>query len=101
MGQLDAAPAVQPELTRAEYLRLLQAARALEKERTYLLVKVFALLGIRLGELGQITVWRRVKTGRLPILENGGRRYVPLPGCLRGELLDYVGGRGCGRARYL
>ena len=93
VGQLDAAPAVQPELTRAEYLRLLQAARALEKERTYLLVKVFALLGIRLGELGQITV-ERVKTGRLPILENGGRRYVPLPGCLRGELLDYVRRQG-------
>ena len=33
VGRLASEPAVQPELTRAEYLRLLQAARALEKER--------------------------------------------------------------------
>ena len=39
-GQLEPEPSIQPELTRAEYLRLLQAARTLEKERTYLLVKV-------------------------------------------------------------
>ena len=93
VGQLDAAPAVQPELTRAEYLWLLQTARTLEKERTYLLVKVFALLGIRLGELGQITV-ERVKAGRLSILDSGGRRYVPFPASLRGELLDYIRRQG-------
>ena len=32
---------VQPELTRTEYLRLLTTARALDKERLYLLVKLF------------------------------------------------------------
>ena len=31
----------QPELTRAEYLRLLQPARMLGKKRLYLLVKLF------------------------------------------------------------
>ena len=47
VGQLEADKGHRPELSRVEYLRLLQAARTLEKERTYLLVKVFALVGIR------------------------------------------------------
>ena len=47
VGQLEADKGLQPELSRVEYLRLLQAARILEKERTYLLVKIFALAGIR------------------------------------------------------
>lgn len=34
-----------PELTRGEYLRLLSTARVLEKERLYLLVKVFGSTG--------------------------------------------------------
>ena len=37
---------IQPELTRKEYLRLLSAARALNRERLYLLVKTFAVLGL-------------------------------------------------------
>lgn len=41
----------QPELTRGEYLRLLQTAREQGKERTYLLVKVFATTGIHVQEL--------------------------------------------------
>ena len=64
VGQLEADKGLQPELSRVEYLRLLQAARILEKERTYLLVKIFALAGIRVGELPQVTV-ERVRAGRL------------------------------------
>lgn len=45
-GQLDVGGDDQPELTRTEYLRLLSAARLLERERTYLLVKLFATTGI-------------------------------------------------------
>ena len=63
VGQLEADKGLQPELSRVEYLRLLQAARILEKERTYLLVKIFALAGIRVGELPQVTV-ERVRAGR-------------------------------------
>ena len=66
VGQLEADKGLQPELSRVEYLRLLQAARILEKERTYLLVKIFALAGIRVGELPQVTV-ERVRAGRLPV----------------------------------
>ena len=42
---------VQPELTRTEYLRLLTTARALDKERLYLLVKLFGCTGIPVQEL--------------------------------------------------
>ena len=70
VGQLEADKGLQPELSRVEYLRLLQAARILEKERTYLLVKIFALAGIRVGELPQVTV-ERVRAGRLPIVNTG------------------------------
>ena len=93
VGRLASEPAVQPELIRAEYLRLLQAARALEKERAYLLVKVFALLGIRVGGRPQVTV-EQVKAGRLLLRGSGVRQYVPIPASLRGELLDYVRRQG-------
>ena len=89
LGQLDVVPEIQPELTRAEYLRLLQAAKGLSRERSYLLVKVFALTGIRVGELERVTA-EAVKEGRLLITADGEQRYVPLPNCLRRELLDYL-----------
>lgn len=44
-----------PELTRGEYLRLLSTARVLEKERLYLLVKVFGSTGLSVGELPRLT----------------------------------------------
>lgn len=89
VGQLDPEPAVQPELTRTEYLRLLQAARALGRERTYLLVKVFALTGVRVGELSHVTV-EAAETGRLLIRSGGQAQYIQIPACLRQELLDYA-----------
>ena len=89
VGQLDAVPEIQPELTRTEYLRLLQTARTLERERIYLMVKVFALTGIRVGELPLLTA-EAVETGWLSV--SGEQR--PIPGCLRRELLDYIARNG-------
>lgn len=43
------------ELTREEYLRLLQAAKIMEKERTYLLIKVLGSAGLRVQELPSLT----------------------------------------------
>ncbi len=83
---LDECNDVQPELTRTEYLRILSAARALEKERTYLLVKVFATLGLFVNELNLLTL-ETVKLGRLDLLPE---RVVPIPDCLREELLAYA-----------
>ena len=54
----------QPELDRAEYLRLLQTSRALGDEWSYLLVKVFALLGIPSPELPCLTV-EAARAGRV------------------------------------
>ena len=87
--QLDPETELLPELTRAEYLRLLQAAKALDRERTYLLVKVFALVGPRVGELPQVTA-EAVEAGRVLLTDQGARQYVPIPACLRKELLSYA-----------
>ena len=88
VGRLTAARPVQPELTRTEYLRLLQTARTLGREWIYLMVKVFALTGIRVGELSLMTA-EAVEAGRLPA---EGESLIP--GCLRQELLDYMDRRG-------
>lgn len=77
---------VQPELTRAEYLRLLSTARLLGKERVYLLVKVFGTTGLTLQELPRLTV-QMVESGRLVLSANQLRS---IPACLRNELLDYA-----------
>lgn len=78
----------QPELTRSEYLRLLSTARILDKRRVYLLVKVFALTGLTVGDLPQLTV-QAVRDGCLP-QEQEPTRPLFLPGCLREELLEYI-----------
>ena len=84
MGTLDGSQS-QPELTRTEYLRLLSTARALGKERLYLLVKLFGSTDLALTDLPRLTV-AAVKEGRgLP---------VPLPEFLRRELLDYARAQG-------
>ncbi|CAN4015955.1 ATP-dependent Clp protease proteolytic subunit 1, partial [Dysosmobacter welbionis] len=92
-GQLETETAPQSELTRTEYLRLLSAARALEKERTYLLVKAIALTGAHVGELPQITV-EAVQSGRTPAVSGGEQRRVQLPRCLQAELLSYCRRQG-------
>ncbi len=83
----------QPELTRSEYLRLLQTAKNLGDERSYLLVKVFATTGIFVQELPEVTV-ENVKAERFPVTHQGVRRMVRVPGCLKEELLDYAKRQG-------
>ena len=92
-GQLEAELAPQPELTRTEYLRLLSAARVLEKERTYFLVKAFALTGVRIRELPQLTV-EVVQNGQWIADSGGEKQWIQLPGCLRTELLAYCRRQG-------
>ena len=75
----------QPELTRMEYLRLLQAAKFLEKERLYLLVKVFGSIGIPVQELEMLTV-EAIKRGKV----TGGRQELRIPSGLKRELLAYA-----------
>ena len=80
---------VQPELTRREYLRLLSAARALRKERAYLLVKVFACTGLSLQELSRLTV-EAVRQSRLVVTVNGVRQIIQIPAVLRDDLTGYI-----------
>ena len=81
--------AARPSLTRAEYLRLLGAAKHLGKERTYLIIKCCVLLGLGIRGLMNLTV-EAVRSG---VLSDGGR-VVPIPECLRAELSGYVKSRG-------
>ena len=80
---------VQPELTRNEYIRLLSTARMLGKERAYLLVKVFACMGLTLGELPQLTK-EVLDRNQLAVSVQGVRKIVSIPDCLRRELLAYA-----------
>ena len=89
IGQLDTEEEIQPELSRTEYLRLLATARNLGRERTYLMVKVFALTGIRVSELNRVTV-RAVEEGRVLTACDGIAQYVLIPTCLQKELAVYL-----------
>ena len=83
----------QPELTRSEYLRLLSAAKALGKERTYLLVKVFATTGITVQELPRLTV-EAAQAGKVVTYPNRVRQEVRISPCVGRELLEYAHSTG-------
>ena len=79
----------QPELTRAEYLRLLQTARALGKEKVYLLIKLFGSTSLTVQELPKVTV-EAVETGQVSITFSRVKSVVHLPAHLQKELLGYA-----------
>ena len=91
--RLSVHPEAQPELTRAEYLRMLSVARALDRERVYLMIKVFALTGLRVGELPDLTA-EAVAAGRVRHTSDGETEQVLIPACLRRELADYLDRQG-------
>ena len=80
---------VLPELTRAEYIRLLRAAKRLGKEREYLLIKVMGSMGVRIHELDNVTI-DAVKNGMLQTTYNNRKQYRKIPGSLQKELLAYA-----------
>lgn len=80
---------VQPELTRNEYLRLLSTARVLGKNRTYLLIKVFATTGLAIHELPQLTV-AAVRDGKITVTTGRAKRIIHIPACLQAELMGYT-----------
>ncbi len=75
-----------PGLARSEYLLLLSAAHELEKEREYLLIKVFACIGLNISELNCLTV-EAVKAGTV-CQSDGKEKYIPES--FREELLSYA-----------
>lgn len=80
--------APQPELSRSEYLRLLAAAKGLDDEKLYLLVKVFACTGLYAQALPAVTV-ENVQAGRFQVSYQGVRTTFRVPECLQRELLSY------------
>ena len=77
------------ELTKAEYLRLVQAARRKENERLALVLQTICATGIRVSELRFITV-ESLQTGQAEIRNKGKLRLVFLPGKLRKILKKYA-----------
>lgn len=89
---LDWAPSPTPEITRGEYIRLLQTARLMGNARAYLLVKLLANTDLQLRDLPAVTV-ESVSTGRVP-LAGGAPRLLYLPAVLRRDLLAHARGQG-------
>ena len=77
------------ELSRAEYERLVNAAKLLENERLALVLQTICATGIRVSELRFITA-EAVNLGRAEIANKGKRRTVFLPGKLCKLLSAYL-----------
>lgn len=92
-NQLRPKNEILPEITRSEYLRLLRTARALGRERGYLLIKLFASTGITIQELSKVTV-EAVESGRIVTSPSKNTQILYLPYCLQVELLSYASRNG-------
>lgn len=77
------------ELTKAEYERLLDAAKSKKNERLYLLMQTICSTGIRVSELRFITV-AAINTGVANINCKGKLRQVFLPKALCKALTRYI-----------
>ena len=76
------------ELTKAEYARLLDAARRRGNPRLYYLTQTLAATGIRVSELRFVTV-ESLRSGTTAVDCKGKRREILVPKNLRGKLLAY------------
>ncbi len=77
------------ELSRAEYARLVAAAREGGCERLALVIQTICATGIRVSELRFITA-EAIRTGRAEVSNKGKRRTVFLPNQLRQVLGGYL-----------
>ena len=77
------------ELTKEEYIRLLETAQGLGKERLALLIESICATGIRVSEVKYLTV-EAVEKGCAEISLKGKIRTILIPGKLRRKLLKYA-----------
>ena len=77
------------ELSRAEYGRLLSAARSLGRERLCLLMEAVCATGIRVSEVKYLTV-EAARRGRAEVALKGKIRTILLPGKLCRKLEKYA-----------
>ena len=87
--RLPEEPRTCAELTRQEYIRLLQMAKQQGKEQIYYIVKTICCTGVRVGELAHVTV-ELVETGQGSWMFQTVERRVRVPEPLRGELLQFA-----------
>lgn len=89
--RMQSAPfcAKEKELTRAEYLRLLAAAKRRNNKRLYLLLQAICGTGIRVSELKFITV-QAVRQGEAIVQLKGKTRVILIPGKLKKALREYI-----------
>ena len=80
------------ELTKAEYERLLKAAKSKKNERLYLIMQTICATGIRVGELKYIDT-TSVMTGQAQVRLKGKIRIVILPRELCALLKKYIKGK--------
>ena len=80
------------ELTKSEYLHLIETAAGQGKHRLALLMETICATGIRVSELRFFTV-EAIGAGRVEVTNKGKTRTVFLPGKLRKVLLKYAGSR--------
>lgn len=77
------------DLTRPEYVRLLDTARNLGRDRLALLMETICATGIRVSEVRHITV-EAARRGRAKIASKGKVRIILLPNKLCRKLLKYA-----------
>lgn len=77
------------DLTRPEYVRLLNTARNLGRDRLALLMETICATGIRVSEVRHITV-EAARRGRAEIASKGKVRIILLPNKLCRKLLKYA-----------
>lgn len=77
------------ELTREEYMRLLETAKAMGDVKTFLIMETLGSTGIRIGELKYITV-EAVRAGVATISLKGKVRSILLPKGLCRQLHSYA-----------
>ena len=88
-GQLETEEYLAPELTRQEYIRMLQTARTLGDQRSYLLTKLFATTGLAVLDLPKVTV-EAARVGNLRIESGKKQELLRFPACLQEDLLYYA-----------
>ncbi len=81
------------ELTRPEYIRMLQTAKAQGKMLPYLLVKLFATTGMKLQDLPLVTV-EAARSGKIPVKSKNYTTTRDISASLSAELLEYAAGKG-------
>lgn len=93
-GQLKPKAHFSPELTRQEYVRMLQTAKGQEDRRSYLLTKLFATTGLAVIDLPKVTA-EAVQAGYITLTSGEKTELVRFPTCLRVELAEYAKETGC------